>query len=56
MPNGLQQLVLADDPIAVSDQEQKQIQNLRLDLHKRRAVPQLSALRIEDAGLKVIHQ
>src|SRR6266508_5286048 len=41
LPNHVDQLVLADDPIAVANQVNEQIEYLRLDMNDRPGAPQL---------------
>ena len=41
LPNRVEQLVLADDSIAVANEVNKQIEHLRLDVNYRAGAPQL---------------
>ena len=52
VPNGLQQLVLAHDPIAVLDQMRQNVEHLRFDMDCRFATARISPLAIELAVTK----
>src|SRR4051812_36777817 len=43
VPNGVKDLVLADDPLSVAEQEQEEVEDLRLDMHGRSRPAQLVA-------------
>src|SRR5215213_5506709 len=41
VPNGVKDLVLADDPLSVAEQEKEEVEDLRLDMHGRSRPTQL---------------
>jgi hypothetical protein len=47
MPDRGQQIILADDTVAVPDQVNKEIEDLGLDSHKGRSPAQFAAIRVE---------
>jgi hypothetical protein len=47
IPDGGDQVILADDPIAVADQKQEEIEDLRLDRNERALATQLAPVGIE---------
>src|SRR5262249_59835652 len=49
VPDGLDELVLADHPVAVGDQIGQQIEHLRLDMNRPVAATKLAPARIQDA-------
>ena len=52
LPDGGQQLILADHPVAVPDQMNKKIENLRLDSNQGASPAQFAAVRVEYAILE----
>ena len=56
MPDCCQQIILADDPVAVLHQMDKKIENLRLDSHERTSPAQFPPIRVEYAVLEIIAQ
>ena len=56
MPDRGQQIVLGDDPIAVSHQMNKKIENLGLDGDKRTSPAQFPPIRVEYAVPEIIAQ
>src|SRR5215204_4343256 len=41
IPNGVKDLILADDPLSVAEQEDEEVEDLRLDMHGRSRPTQL---------------
>src|SRR5262249_13818348 len=56
LPNHIEQLVLADDPVAVTNEVNEQIEHLRLDVDDRAGTPQLMARNVDLAvGESEVH-
>ena len=49
VPDNLEQLVRADDPVLVHDEMRQKLEDLRLDLHRAASPHQLDPLQVEDA-------
>ena len=47
VPHGSQEIVLADDPLAVADRIFEEVENLRLEGDQRSVAPQLAPRRIQ---------
>src|SRR5207302_2802236 len=47
LPDRVDQLVLADDPVAIADEENEQVENLRLEVHDRTRAPQLPPRKVD---------
>ena len=56
VPDRCQEVVLADDAVAVPDQVDQNIEDLRFHSHQLASAAQLSAIRIERTVLKQIEQ
>src|SRR5215207_6600325 len=57
IPNGVEDLVLADDPLSVAEQEDEEVEDLRLDMHGRSRPTQLLARDVQLAIFeKIQHQ
>jgi hypothetical protein len=56
MPDRGQQIILADHPVTVPDQVDKEIEDLGLDSHKGRSPAQFTAIRVERTVLESIAQ
>jgi hypothetical protein len=56
IPNGLDEVVFADDALPVADQVIEQIENLRRCRHHIRAAPQLAPVGVERVVLEEIPQ
>ena len=54
MPDRRQQVILADDPIAVAYQANQEIEHLRLDSHKRASSTQFAPICVEGAVFEKI--
>src|SRR5262245_16484702 len=52
LPHGLHQLVLADDPVAMPDELDQDVEDLRLDAYGRAIAAQLAAVAIDLAVAK----
>ena len=55
-PNGVDQLVFADNPIAISHQIEDQIEDLRLDRNEVVAAAKFAAIRVQDVVREKIYQ
>src|SRR5215207_10014687 len=57
VPNGVKDLVLADDPLSIAEQEDEEVEDLRLNMHGRSRPTQLLAQNVQLAIFKKIqHQ
>jgi hypothetical protein len=55
VPDRFDELVLGDDPLAVSHQMDQQIEDLRLDRHKLRTAPELAAIDVQRVAKQESH-
>ena len=56
VPNGVDQIVFADDPVAILDQIEDEIEDLRLDRNKRRAAANFAAFDVKKLLAETISQ
>ena len=54
-PDRVQQLRLRHDPVAVLDQVGQDVEDLRLDVHRRPAPPDLEARRVDHTVVELVH-